>query len=297
MTRLRQLVLCLMLTAACAASAQNGLAAPKPAATNQVSAPQPKIVSPVSYFRKLLAMTPAERTNSLANRPPETRERILAKVEEYELLPPEAREIRLRATDLRWWLTPMLSLAPADQQKRLAQAPAEFQPLIKSRLEQWSILPPPLQQEFLDNDRAMHYFTLMPPGSAAPTAEQQRIASEFNRFFELTPEEKTQTLSQLSDDEREKMEQTLKAFDHLPPPQRQLCVENYAKFAGMSSAERADFLKNAERWAKLSPEERQEWRELVQQVPIWPVGWTPNQSPPLPPGAVPDPKTVATNLN
>jgi hypothetical protein len=294
MSRVCQLVLCLSLLAAFSVQAQNAaLASPRAATNNGMTAP--KLQSPISFFRKLLAMNPAERINCLTNRSPAARERILAKVEEYEMLPPEVREFRLRATDLRWWLTPMLSLSPADRTNRLAQVPADLRPLIESRLEQWSILPPPLQQEFLTNDQALHYFALMPAGQPAGTAEQQKIAEAFNRFFELTPEEKSQTLDQLSDDERAAMQQTLKSFDQLPPQQRELCVQNYAKFAGMTSTERAEFLKNAERWSKMTPEERQEWRNLVQQVPIWPVGWTPNQPPPLPPGA--SPKTVATNLN
>lgn len=289
-----QFTLCLLLTAVISVQAQSAPDVSPRAATNAVASGH-TLQSPISFFRKLLAMSPAERTNCLANRSPAARKKILAKVQEYELLPPDLRELRLRATDLRWWLTPMLSMSPADRQKRLAQAPDDLRPLIKSRLEQWSILPPPLQEEFLSSDRAMHYFTLMPSGRPTGTARQQQIAKAFNQFFELTPDEKKQTLNQLSDTERAAMQETLKAFDKLPPRQRELCVQNYAKFAGMSPDERAEFLKNADRWSKMSPEDRRQWRELVQQVPIWPVGWTPNQPPPLPPGI--SPKTVATNIN
>ena len=242
-------------------------------------------------------MSPAARINCLTNRSPEAREHILAKVQEYELLPPEAREIRLRATELRWWLTPMLTNSPAERAKRLAQAPRDLQPLIQSRLEQWSILPPPLQEEYLANEQAMKYMTIMPTPPLPDVAErQQKIAESFNRFFELTPDEKELALTALSEDEKAQMAETLKTFKNLPPEKRQLCVENYAKFAGLTDGERAEFLKNAERWSQMSPEERQSWRELVQQVPIWPAGWTPKQMPPLPPGAanVPSPG-VATN--
>lgn len=289
-----QFALCLLLTVVFSTQAQNPPSvSPRAGANAVVSAPP--LQSPISFFRKLLAMSPAERINCLTNRSPEAREHILAKVQEYELLPPDVREIRLRATDLRWWLTPMLTNSPAAREKRLAQAPDDLRPLIESRLEQWSILPPQLQEEFLASDRAMHYFTLMPDGQPPSPERQKQIASAFNQFFELTPEEKKQTLNQLSDDEREAMQETLQAFDKLPSRQRQLCVQNYARFAGMTANERTEFLKNADRWSKMSPEEREEWRNLVQQVPIWPVGWTPSQPPPLPPAALPG--TVATNLN
>jgi hypothetical protein len=66
------------------------------------------------------------------------------------------------------------------------------------------------------------------------------------------------------------MEKTLQTFAQLPPQQRIRCLRNYAKFAGMSAAERAEFLKNAEHWSQMSPKERQTWRDLVAQVPVWP---------------------------
>ncbi len=76
-------------------------------------------------------------------------------------------------------------------------------------------------------------------------------------------------------------------------------MRNYAKFAGMSPPARAEFLKNAEAWSKMSPAERQTWRDLVAHVPLWP---------PMPPTLIPanliphvTPKiphaSVATNLN
>ena len=68
--------------------------------------------SPVDLFRQLLAMTSEERSDFLTNRPPELRDRILAKVGEYEALEPNEREIRLRATELRWYLMPLLRIAP-----------------------------------------------------------------------------------------------------------------------------------------------------------------------------------------
>ena len=79
------------------------------------------------------------------------------------------------------------------------------------------------------------------------------------------------------------MEKTLKSFEQLPPPQRLLCLRNYARFTGMSAAERAEFLKNADRWSQLPPKERQAWRDLVAHVPQWP----PMPPVPVPPNLVP----------
>jgi Protein of unknown function (DUF3106) len=279
-------------------------------ATTNIPPPALRAKSPVDFFRQLLAMTPDERKNFLTNRPPEIRERILAKVSEYEALNPDERELRLRATELRWYLMPLLRESPTNRAALLAQLPDDIRPLVQSRLEEWIILPPQLQQEFLKNERILRYFAQVdvnnaPPENVEPSnadrahwnalseAERRQIAAGFNQFFELTPDEKQETLNTLSDAERRQMEKTLQAFDKMPPNQRAECINAFAKFASMSGAEQAEFLKNAARWAQMSPAERQAWRDLVAHVPEWP---------PLPVGFVmpireKSNSTAATNHN
>ena len=262
-------------------------------------------------------MRPDEREVFLTNRPPEIRKRILVKVNEYEALDPNTRELRLRATELRWYLMPLLREPPADRAAQLAQVPEDIRELVEARLNEWTILPPPLQQEFLENERTLRYFASVDvsgsppenagrrPGDGAQArwnalSETQRgqIRAEFNQFFELTPHEKQKVLGTLSNIERQQMEKTLQAFDKLPPEQREECVRAFAKFAGMSAPERAEFLKNARRWSQMQPAERQAWRDLVANVPEWPPmppGFTvPPPPPPLPPGFH---LMVATNSN
>ena len=288
------------------------VSAKPPVVPASIMPPPPQ--SPVKFFRQLLAMTAPERENYLTNRPPEIRDRILAKVLEYLALTPDERELRLRATELRWYLLPLLRESPTNRAAGLAQVPDDLRGLVQSRLTEWSILPPSLQTEFLANEGILYYFSHVdstnspsPGGRVAPSDADQvrwnaltendrlRIASEFNRFFELTPVEKQKTLGTLSDAERAQMEKTLQAFDKLPPAQRAQCERAFTKFAGMSPAERAEFLKNAERWSQMPPQERQAWRDLVAQVPVWPP--LPNaliMPPKLPPRAHP---AVATNRN
>lgn len=306
MSRVRQSILCLAAaTAVGFAHAQNSLPPSSrfsptvtnfsPTVTNLVP-PVPVASSPVNFFRQLLAMSPAERNNSLTNRPPESRARIQAKVREYLALSPDERELRLRSTELRWYLTPLMSTPPDQRGAALAQVPPELRGLAKSRLEQWDILPPPLQQEFLANDKVLHSFAhVETTNRPAENPEQQKIAGQFNQFFEFTPAEKQQTLATLSEAERAQMEKTLQSFEQLPPQQRRECVLNYAKFAGMSRDERAEFLKNAESWSKMSPAERQTWRDLVDHVPLWPPE-PPAVPPPIPHAAPKIPRAnVATN--
>src|SRR5580658_9062947 len=134
--------------------------------------------SPMLYFRNLLAMTPQQRENFLATKSPEVRARILAKVNEYAALNPNERELRLRATELRWYLMPLLRATPDDRDAMLAHVPDNIRDLVKSRLMQWEILPPSLQQEFLDNEHILGYFsgvesTNSPAAGSAPSDTEQ----------------------------------------------------------------------------------------------------------------------------
>ena len=267
MSRLRTVIFCLAAgLAVVTASAQT-----PPAPTTPPMSTVPTLQSPVKFFRELLALSPMERNNALTNRTPEARARILAKVQEYQRLDANECELRLRSTELRWYLTPLFLKAPADRAPRLAQVPEDLRGLVTSRLAQWDLLPPPLQKEFLDNDRALNHFAHVDTtDTTAASPEAQKLADQFNQFFELTETEKKQALGTLPDSERAAMEKTLQTFNKLPPQQRLLCVRNYAKFAGMNAPERTEFMKNAERWPQMSPAERKSWRDLVAHVPQWP---------------------------
>lgn len=260
-------------------------------------------VSPVAVFRRLLDMSRRERESYLTNRPPAVQIALRAKVQEYLAMDPDARELRLRATEMRWQLTPLLRLPPAERGPRLALVPEDLAPLVKSRLAEWDQLPPDLQAEFLANDRTLHYFTQVTvtnqsPADVAAEAQHEQIADQFNRFFELTPDEKQKTLKTLSATERSQMEHTLQAFGLLTTAQRIQCLHAFSQFAGLSREERAEFLQNAGRWAQMSPAERQTWRDLVARVPSWPP-LPPNfMSPPIPrPAAVKPHPVMATNQN
>jgi hypothetical protein len=245
--------------------------------------------SPVDFFRELLAMTQDERDNFLTNRPPEIRARILAKVAEYEALNPNERELRLRATELRWYLMPLLRESPTNRTMQLAAIPADMHDLVQDRLTEWSILPPSLQVEFLEHEHILRYFARMDMSNnpaedsgrapsdvershwnALSEPERRQVMAGFNHFFDLTPDEKQAALNTLSEAERRQMGKTLQAFDKMPASQRAECVNAFAKFTSMSETEKAEFLKNAERWSAMSPAERQAWRDLVVNVPQWP---------------------------
>ncbi len=286
--------------------------------TNSDLSPAPVVKSPVEIFRELLVMPSGERQQALSIYPPAVRERILEKLGDYQILPSEEREFRLRATELRWFLLPLLKSPATNRAAQLESIPADVRPLVESRLMQWEVLPPALRQEILANEEARRYLTqpeLTTPGvrekllaavsserrallqagiarlQALPEAERNQTLERFNRFFDLTAGEKEKALRTLSDAERRQMEKTLEQFSQLTREQRSVCLRSFAQFANLSLVERQLFLQNADHWAQMSPSERQTWRELVSKVPDWP----PMPPPPLPPLPRPNSALVLTN--
>ncbi len=289
--------------------------------------PVPTLKSPVDLFRNLLALTPVERRVSLSNRPPETRSRILAKLREYESLPPNERELRLRTTELEWYLQPFLNDPQTDREARLALIPEEMRQIVKNRLARWEALPPAVRDELLNDEMTSRYFTQL---EAATEEQKQKILAQmsperrakleagldhwrelsveqreetlagFAGFFKLTPAEKQKALASLSAAEQQQMEKTLQSYAKLDAAQRAQCLRSFEKFAGMSLADRQAFLKNAERWKLMTRAERDSWSALVRFAPMMPPSPVPVVLPPRLPGPkklVRPGSAVATNGN
>jgi len=285
-----------------------GLSA-QPAATASVSTPSsaqvpqmPPAKSPLDFFRELLSKNAAEQVEFLTNRSLESQKLILAKVREYERLSPEQRELRLRVTELHFYLVPLMNIPATNRSVQMASIPAEVRKLVEDRLEQWDALAPGSQSDLLQNEatlRTLNDLATRPPANqkevvttmtSAQKAEleagirrwqalsdDQRHATvkRFNQFFDLTPGERDKALATLSEPERQQLDRTLTTFEELSPIQRVKCVRSFQKFADLSAEERQQFLKSAEHWKNMSPSQRQLWRDLVYNL---------SHSPPLPPG-------------
>jgi hypothetical protein len=284
--------------------------------------PLPFVQSPIGFFRDLFAMNPAERIQALTNRTPELRAQILAKVHEYESLKPDERELRLRVTELRWYLWPLMTAPATNRAALLARIPAPDRGLIEDRLQEWDKVPPDEQKALLGMEPTLRYLTeinglsdlqrtqlvnnippvrrkLLEEGiqqwASMPEAQRQKTLYRFKQFLDLTAAEKEKALRTLSESERRQIEKTLQTFGNLRPEQRAQCIRSFAKFASLSLEERQQFLKNAERWKQMSPSERQAWRQLVSRLP---PPLPPHPLPPLPPPPRSHPaRMVVTNGN
>src|SRR5215831_2341845 len=108
--------------------------------TNAPSATFSSGKCPVDTFRELLAMSASERNQFLTNRSLVSQRMIQAKIKEYLELKPEMRELRLRATELRWYLVPLMNAAATNRTAQLAAIPEQVRPLVEDRLRLWDTL-------------------------------------------------------------------------------------------------------------------------------------------------------------
>ena len=181
---------------------------------------------PVDTFRELLAMSSSERQQSLTNRSLVSQRMIQAKIKEYLELSPEMRELRLRATELRWYLLPLMNAPATNRVTQLSAIPEQVRPFVQDRLRLWDGLDPEAQKRLLSpaanifaadaarshessNQTAVARAIISPARrqwlekgiqhwQEMSEEQRQEIASQFFRFFELTPQEKSKTINTLS---------------------------------------------------------------------------------------------------
>jgi hypothetical protein len=277
--------------------AVRGASRAEPAATNAA------LKCPVDTFREVLAMNPAEREEYLSSRPLPSRRLMEAKLREYESLSPNLRELRLRVTELHWYLLPLMTTPATNRADQVARIPREVRSMVADRIQKWDPLPPDAKDRFLqhlyepERDGEATNVVLVPPlpPGARESLERgvqqwrrmneeqrQQIEGRFYQFLELTVQERDITLHRLSEPEREQIEKTLEVFARLNQSQRTACFESFEKFASLSLGEREQFMQNAQRWEQMSPQDRQDLKDLVE--------WS-SRLPPLPPR----PPTLATN--
>jgi hypothetical protein len=280
-----------------------------PASTLPGPPPAPPLPAPqslVKTFRELLEMTPEARARALASKSEQHRKVINERLQEFDKLSPEQRQVRLRLMQLRIELLPLLRSAPTNRTALFSVIPDEDKKLINERLKYWNQLPEDLQKWVLENELMLGYFLSGQasnpvelgqnleafPAHLRPTItnsiaafrrltsdQQQKLCRDFIEVFGLDDAERQKimerTLSQ-SGDERKQIERLVVSFQKLPKAQQQQCMESLRRFTSMSTPQRVQFLQNAQRWEKMPEPDREAWRNLIKKVP---------PLPPVPPGA------------
>lgn len=259
--------------------------------------------NPVVVFRGLLAMRTDARAVELSTKPERLRAVLTTRLRDYDALPTTEREARLRATELRYHLNPLLTTIPATRAMQIAAVPDSFRPLVEERLAAWDKLPAEIQREILLDERlrqamtrpaVMGAFPPLPPGlepkvpdnlvqwQALDAQQREQLLDNFTHYFRLDERGKTRVVAALPEPKRAEAVRTLDQFEHLSADERAACLSALKKLGQMTPEQQVQFYSNAEKWKQMSESERARWRKMVIEFPPLPPGAGPQ--PPRPPG-------------
>ena len=288
------LLLLLSLILCCVAASQNAaMAQANPPVTAAPPAPPPLPASPVDTFRKILAMPEAEREKFLATLSPEKRDVVRLKLDEYQGLPAEHREARLRALQVRVHVRHLIKLPATNRVDRLSLLPLVERQLVEARLMDWDQLPPNLQKEVLTNEIAIRHIASLPDfkfdRALPPFPPDAKVAKElahwntrsegeradilrvYESFFEeFSPDKRGKILA-----ERPEVEKRVAPIVSMSKEQRDRYIAGLKRFNALTPAQRQVFLNNAATWEKMTPAQRDSWRVLARKL-------TPTLPPPPP---------------
>ena len=301
------LLLTLSLILCCVAATQAQTNLPAPLAASPPRLPP----TPVDTFRQVLAMSQPEREKFLAGLKPEKREIVALKLDEYQGLPAEQREQRLRALQARVWVRQLIKLPATNRAERLAALKPADRQVIEERLAKWDALPAELQKEVLTNEIAIRYMAAAPDHmfnpAMPPFPPDARVSQQLKHWGSLSKADRTEILNNfqyfmedLSDKERTNALAThpgiksLAPIASLPKAQRDRYIAGFKRFAALTPAERQKFLINAAHWEKMTPEQRQAWRVLAKK--LGPASATPPPPLPRPNAALPLADQMASDL-
>lgn len=285
------------------------------ASTNDVQGlPFPTFRPPTEVFRDLLKLTSAQLDQRLTNQQPQLRRQLKDKIQEYQAMPPAAREARLHATELHEYLQFYIKNPPLNRSQQLKSVPDEYRQEVSDRLTQFDILPPALRQEALSQPSTADYF--VGPGFAAsrvtppvpqlssspapikaiselPDAERAQLFSSMEDFFELDPKDQQKIIAAVPADQRGQVARVMFQIKNLPSEQREQTLQVIRTVAAMNDQQRQQFFNSAERWQAMSESERAIWLRLVSHLPPPPT--LPIMPPATRPGGPPRSVSVATN--
>ena len=286
-----------------------------PGAASAVPPLPPPPKSPIQFFRELLGASAADRDKLLEDKSPEHRQVIQKSLRVYDVLAADEREVRVRTMELRYYFNFALRGPATNRSERVKALPDLYRQPVTGRLAYWDKLSLDVQKQLLEHELVLRLSgtrtnvaitglsSNMYQWQSLPDSRRRQIEESFARIFEMTDAERAAAMDaaarQYTPAEREQMEVAMTKFRALPKDQRDRALGGFQRFTQLSAEEKRQFLRSAELWEKMSPAERQKWRELVAKLPPMPPvppGFGEPPMPPMPP--LPSPTrapAVATN--
>lgn len=244
--------------------------------------------NPVDLFRHLIESSKTEREAWLSNQEDWRRKRISEGLAEFDQLSPEHKAKRLREMELRYFLLPLLNLHPDERTFALAQVPEHLQELAKEQLMMWDLLPETARQAALAREQwrkkrpgsTEAEIAPLPPSKSLQSwnnlseTEKAEIKANFQSFFTLSTTSQSKTLSMLDQHQRRELESILNRLKNKSIEDRRKIVDYFIQFSKLDPIEKGTFIQKASTWQKMSPEERELWKEVIRQNTLLPPSYS-----------------------
>jgi hypothetical protein len=254
--------------------------------------------SPVEKFRLLLEASSSELKAELDAYPEETRSKISVKIAEYRKLSVENRRQKLTATELRWYLPPLLNVDQDTRDFHLKKLEPGLAEVIHQRLMTWDSLPEDLKSSSSKSSLIIGHLSKAPslnpplptpsasgtvasapklpkvPGTsvsvnAAAPVSQERL-QRLKAYFEMNQEAKNATLKDASLMSDSIFMSRLNWLETMPDQLRERVLSHLIRFQELSAEEKKDFGRSIKTWNRLPQPEKEALRNLVKKTPPFP---------------------------
>lgn len=262
------------------------------------SVPLPIIAPPPGeVFRSIMEMKEDERELYLKDKSLAEQRYIKEKIAEFLNLNPFEREVKFRVWNLRYYFGIVAQIPIQARVQWLNQIPEPYRSALEERLKEWDLLSEDIKKEIISNSRLLEFLVPAfnePPLPPLPntklllvnqdlekelahwkelsTEHRQKILDKFRELLTLRVQEIADLIKQ-THPHMEKLKSLLIKISDLPDPEKTNCLKALEHFLQMNVEEQEKFLKKAEFWMSLTPQQRQAWKKLLSDIPM----------PPLPP--------------
>lgn len=237
--------------------------------------------SPISKFRTLLEWTPEERTQFVKKQPANVRQILERKILEYESLSDSQREFRLIATELHFYLEPLLIDNRDIDISTVQDIPDHLRKYIDQSVAFWNRIKPAHRDLLLAKKEAVSYLISISSRLYDLEKLMPKPAPEWDNLYHFLqlPHKKQLSFMRASGIQPSpEMSNLLKAFQGLEVEEKRNCAHAFVCYLSFPDQLKTRFVDGLAQWSEKKPSERSIWREIAGKYPkIRPV--------PVPPGS------------
>ncbi len=230
----------------------------------------PRTASPISHFRQLLELNTQQREAIILRQEPSTRRILERKLEEYASLSEGEKEFRLFATELHFYLEPMIGRDSSIEKIPADRIPDSIIPHLRTAMDFWNQLPVSQRDLLLSKKKAITYLITLTYSSARLSAivpEQSDEWESLNRFLALSLDKQKAFLNSYGLAGNTRIVQVLEKMASLSADQRDRSVHALTCYLSFPPAMKDRFMDGVHTWNSMKPTERTVWRQIADRYP------------------------------